>query len=126
VIFLLMWIDVAIGVVVFVAFFFAGRYYAHAVDVTSPYYPKPIKEDGISRTHMGVYVMGHFAPYLAKRAYVRSQFCLFTAFLGIFLITLQTDRAVAKILVCMFLILIGGGAAQSYRKLQASASAKTK
>jgi hypothetical protein len=126
VIFLLMWIDVAIGVVVFVAFFFAGRYYGYAVDLTSPYVPKPIKEDGISRIHMGVYVMGHFAPYLAKRAYVRSQFCLFTAFLGIFLITLQTHRADAQILFGMFLVLIGCGAVQSYRKLQASIFEKAK
>lgn len=117
---LLMWIDAAIGVVVFLAFFFAGRYHAYAVSATSPYVPKPFKEDGNSRTQMGFYLTGHFAPYLAKRAYVRAQLCLFVAFVGIFLITLQTNRADAKILLCIFLMLIGGSAVHSYRKLQAS------
>jgi hypothetical protein len=123
---LLMWIDIAICVVVVVAFFFAGHYYAYAVSLTSPFYPMPVREDGISRIHMGVYVMGHFAPYLAKRAYVRSQFCGFIAFLGMFLITLQTDSADAKILIGMFSVLGGCGAVHSYRKLQLSASAKQK
>ena len=120
------WMNIAIGIASVAAFFFAGRYYAYAVDLTSPYVPKPLHETGISRIHMGVYVMGHFAPYLAKRAYVRSQFCGFIAFLGIFLITLQTHRADAQILVGMFLVLIGCGAVQSYRKLQASLLEKAK
>lgn len=108
------WIDAIVCAAVFIAFFFAGRYHAYAVDATSPYVSKPIKEDGNSRTQIGYYVMGHFASYLAKRAYVRSQFCLFTALLGIFLITLQTHRTDAIILVCIFLVLIGGSAAHSY------------
>lgn len=119
------WMDAAVGIAVFIAFFLASRYNAYAVAATTPYVSKPVKEDGNSRTQMGIHLMGHFAPYAAKRAYVRSQCWLFIAFLGIFLITLQTHRADAKILVCIILVAVGGGAVHSYRKLQASLRQKS-
>ena len=119
------WANVAIGVFTVVSFYFAGQFKEYAYSAMSPYVPRSLNDDGISRIHLSVYAMGPLAPYLAKKAYVRSQLLGFIAFLGVFIITLQTHRVDAMILECIFLIFAGWGVVDSYRKLRASLAAET-